>query len=75
MTRSKTFLLAAALIAAGAGLYFWQAQKPGAAEQRYKTEAIGRGDIVQTISANGTLNPVVLVNVGKIGRASCRERV
>lgn len=64
MTRSKIFLLAAALIAAGAGLYFWQAQKPGAAEQRYKTEAVGRGDIVQTISANGTLNPVVLVNVG-----------
>ncbi|TCS73086.1 HlyD family secretion protein [Sulfuritortus calidifontis] len=30
----------------------------------YKTQPVDRGDIVETISANGTLNPVVLVNVG-----------
>lgn len=32
--------------------------------QRYNTEAIDRGDITQTVSANGTLNPVTLVSVG-----------
>ena len=26
--------------------------------------SVGRGDITQTVSANGTLNPIVLVNVG-----------
>ena len=30
----------------------------------YRTEKIAKGNIVKTISANGTLNPVVLVNVG-----------
>lgn len=32
--------------------------------QRYNTEAVDRGDITQTVSANGTLNPVTLVSVG-----------
>jgi len=35
-----------------------------AAGERYRTEAVGRGDISQTVSATGTLNPVVLVRVG-----------
>ncbi|MDC8445005.1 MAG: efflux RND transporter periplasmic adaptor subunit [Nitrosomonas sp.] len=30
----------------------------------YLTRTLDRGDIIQTISANGTLTPVVLVNVG-----------
>lgn len=31
---------------------------------RYKTEIIQLGNLIQTVSANGTLNPVILVNVG-----------
>jgi len=34
------------------------------AAQRYRTAEVERGDITQSIAANGTLNPVVLVNVG-----------
>jgi HlyD family secretion protein len=34
------------------------------AESRYATAIIERGSITQTVSANGTLNPVKLVNVG-----------
>lgn len=30
----------------------------------YKTRSAERGDIIQTISANGTLTPLILVNVG-----------
>ncbi len=33
-------------------------------EQRYKLQAIEQGNLTQTVSANGTLNPVVLVSVG-----------
>ena len=33
-------------------------------EQRYRLQNAEQGDITQTVSANGTLNPVVLVNVG-----------
>ena len=32
--------------------------------QTYRTEAIDVGTIAQTVSANGTLNPVTLVSVG-----------
>ena len=37
---------------------------PHAAAERYRTEAVQRGDITRTVSANGTLNPVGLVRVG-----------
>ena len=54
-----------ALIGLGAGGYFyWQKAHAPSPEQRYKTEVLETGDVTQTVSANGTLNPVVLVNVG-----------
>jgi len=54
-----------ALIGLGAGGYFyWQKAHAPSPEQRYKTEVLEAGDVTQTVSANGTLNPVVLVNVG-----------
>lgn len=56
-------LIAALLLAAAAGWWYW-ATNPESPQDRYKTQAVDRGDIVQVISANGTLNPVVLVNVG-----------
>ncbi|GAB2181129.1 efflux RND transporter periplasmic adaptor subunit [Denitratisoma sp. agr-D3] len=48
--------------AGGYGLYAWLS-KPDA-EQRYKTQAVEKGDVAQNVSANGTLNPVILVSVG-----------
>lgn len=33
-------------------------------EQQYRMQAVEQGDISQTVSANGTINPVTLVNVG-----------
>ncbi len=33
-------------------------------EQQYRLQAVEKGDISQTVSANGTINPVKLVNVG-----------
>ena len=54
-----------ALIALGAGGYFyWKKVNTPSLEERYKTQALEMGDVTQTVSANGTLNPVVLVNVG-----------
>jgi HlyD family secretion protein len=51
----------------GAGLAGWQAWRRSEAkplEERFRLEEIGNGDVTQTVTANGTLNPVVLVNVG-----------
>jgi HlyD family secretion protein len=53
-------LLAVAALAA-----FLLLRHPGTADTaRYRTETVDRGDITQTVSANGTLNPVTLVSVG-----------
>jgi HlyD family secretion protein len=53
-----------ALVIAGAGIAWWATPRKVPPEERYATETVGRGPIVQTVSANGTLNPVVLVSVG-----------
>ena len=51
-----------AIVIATAG-WWWSSQgKP--AESQYRTATVDRGDISAQVSANGTLNPVVLVNVG-----------
>lgn len=57
------FIVILILATAGGGWYYWR-QRAIQPQERYKTQQADRGDIVQTISANGTLNPVVLVNVG-----------
>ncbi len=61
--RGRLLILIVALLSALIGFWYWQT-KPDSKQERYKTQAVDRGDIVQNISANGTLNPVVLVNVG-----------
>ncbi len=65
MTRRKQILLvfAAALIVLG-GYAAWKRQASADPEKRYKTQALAKGEVTQTVSANGTLNPVTLVNVG-----------
>ena len=58
-------LLIALVIMAGAGYLVWLYGLNGKKEEnRYRTAAVERGDIVKTVSANGTLNPVVLAMVG-----------
>lgn len=59
-------LIGGALVVALAGGAYWfvqqrAAQKP---ETRYKFATVDKGDVTQTVSANGTLTPLVLVNVG-----------
>ncbi|MCE5181037.1 MAG: efflux RND transporter periplasmic adaptor subunit [Betaproteobacteria bacterium] len=51
-------------VAVSGGVYYWQQHKNGQPQDRFKTQPVDRADIVQSISANGTLSPVVLVNVG-----------
>lgn len=61
----RNILIALVFLAAAAGgWYYWQSKGAGQPQERFKTQPADRGDIVQTISANGTLSPVVLVNVG-----------
>lgn len=61
----KKFIWIAAILALILALYiYWSRHASINLESQFKTAALARGDITQTVSANGTLNPVVLVNVG-----------
>lgn len=58
----KTGLLVLLVIVAVAAGWWYNKGKP--VEPQYRTVAADRGDISAEVSANGTLNPVTLVNVG-----------
>lgn len=58
------YLLLVVLLLLGGGALYWGKGRAPAAEARYRSMAVERGDVTQLASANGTLNPVVLVNVG-----------
>jgi HlyD family secretion protein len=54
--------LAAGLV--GGGVWYAKQRAAQDPEQRYKLAAVEKGEVTQTVSANGTLTPLVLVNVG-----------
>ncbi|HQT25158.1 MAG TPA: efflux RND transporter periplasmic adaptor subunit [Burkholderiales bacterium] len=62
--RNKIILLSILMVILGIGYYVWQKSRVVPIADLYKTAKAGRGDVTQTVSANGTLNPVILVNVG-----------
>lgn len=52
------------VLAAAGGLAWWQFGRGERAAERYQTAEVVRGDLAERISANGTLSPVTVVNVG-----------
>jgi len=66
MKRIGTIVIGIALAAGLIGGGVWYAKQRAAQnpETRYKLATIEKGDVTQTVSANGTLNPVVLISVG-----------
>ncbi|MDH4215903.1 MAG: efflux RND transporter periplasmic adaptor subunit, partial [Gallionella sp.] len=54
-------VVAATVIGAGSVIY-WQFYTT--APLQYRSQPVEKGDLSQTVSANGTINPVTLVNVG-----------
>ncbi|MBK7461359.1 MAG: efflux RND transporter periplasmic adaptor subunit [Betaproteobacteria bacterium] len=66
MKRIGKILLGVTVIAGliGGGIWYSKQRAAQNPEQRYKLLALENGDVTQTVSANGTLNPVVLVSVG-----------
>ena len=65
MSKSRTKQIIIVLALATVAYFYWGGEeKPEIRGEQYVTRAVDRSDIMQTISANGTLTPVVLVNVG-----------
>jgi len=58
------WLLLAVIVSSALAYFAGSRQYDSTEKERYRTETVTRGDVIQTVSANGTLNPVVLVNVG-----------
>ena len=55
---------AAAVLLALAGAYAWQANRQAKAAPSYVSEAVQRGNLTLSVSANGTLQPTRSVNIG-----------
>ncbi len=65
MSKSRTKKIIIVLALTTIAYFYWgNDEKPEVSGEQYVTRVVDRSDIVQTISANGTLTPVVLVNVG-----------
>lgn len=66
MKRIGKILIGVTVIAGLVGGGIWYAKQRAAQnpETRYKLATVEKGEVTQTVSANGTLNPVVLVSVG-----------
>jgi HlyD family secretion protein len=62
--KNRIFWVGVVLLTIVAGVAWWMSSHSNSSEARYKTHIIERGDISQNVSANGTLNPVILVSVG-----------
>ncbi len=62
--KGKTWGIAVLLLLLGAGGYFGTAKYRGGKPVTYTKMEVTRGDITQIVTATGTLNPVVNVQVG-----------
>src|SRR3569623_1734357 len=64
LARNKLTISLIALAVIAGGYFYWQKARRQALDKQYQTQVVERGDLTQSVSANGTLNPVVLVKVG-----------
>lgn len=62
--RRVKWVVACVVLAAAAGGVAWYLNGHNGDRVQYQTATVGRGDIIQMVTASGTLNPVVNVTVG-----------
>ena len=65
LTKKKIVLAVGLLvIGGGAAAYFSKNKAPVVEPPRFRTAAADTGNITQTVTATGTINPVALINIG-----------
>ncbi|MRW87713.1 efflux RND transporter periplasmic adaptor subunit [Pseudoduganella sp. FT26W] len=65
LTKKKIGLAVALLvIGGGATAYYSKSKAPVVEPPRFRTAAVDTGNITQTVTATGTINPVALINIG-----------
>jgi HlyD family secretion protein len=62
--RPSTWAALAVVVGLAAGFWAWQRAERRADAPRYLTEAVTRGDIALTVTANGTVQPTRSVSIG-----------
>ena len=65
-TKKRVFVAIALLAVGSAAAMYYQKEngKPKEEEPKFRTTVVDKGNISQTVTASGTLNPVALINVG-----------
>ncbi|MBC7362307.1 MAG: efflux RND transporter periplasmic adaptor subunit [Candidatus Aminicenantes bacterium] len=64
MKKKTLFIIIAIVVIVGLVVGFTLVKKSSNNKPKYRTEKVSRGDIEAVVTATGTLNPVVLVQVG-----------
>lgn len=64
MKKKTLFIIMAIVVIVGLVVGFTLVKKSSNNKPKYRTEKVSRGDIEAVVTATGTLNPVVLVQVG-----------
>ena len=62
--RPSLWIAAVLVVALAAGATYWQSRRQAAAAPVYVTEPVTRGNLSITVTANGTLQPTRIVNIG-----------
>lgn len=62
--KKKYILTPLILLGVAAGVYYYLTSNGADPAARYRQQTLEIGDVSQSVSANGTLNPVILVSVG-----------
>lgn len=62
--RTSTWMAIALVLAIVIGGWFWQAQSLENAKPSYSTQAVTKGSLTLTVTANGTIQPTRSINIG-----------
>jgi HlyD family secretion protein len=62
--RPSLWIAAVLVVALAAGATYWQSRRQAAAAPVYVTEPVTRGNLSIAVTANGTLQPTRIVNIG-----------
>jgi HlyD family secretion protein len=62
--RPALWLAVAAALLIGAGVWWWLASRAASAAPSYTTQAVTRGNVTLTVTANGTIQPTRSINIG-----------
>jgi HlyD family secretion protein len=62
--RPALWSLVALVLVAGAAIAWWLYSRAAHAAPTYNTQAVGRGDLTLTVTANGTVQPTRSINIG-----------